>query len=65
MADAARGDLLAYLADIAIELSVLSAAKGFDALGAKFLDAAAEARRRRADPPPSDYDPNAAPADAT
>jgi hypothetical protein len=41
-------EVLAFAADMAVELSVLCAARGFDGLGARFLDAAAEARRLRA-----------------
>ena len=67
---ATSADVLAYAADMAVELSILCAAKGLDALGARFLEAAAEARRARgalsvAADPPAYPDPNAAAADAT
>jgi F0F1-type ATP synthase membrane subunit c/vacuolar-type H+-ATPase subunit K len=60
-------DVLAYAADLAVELSVLCAAQGFDELGARFLEAAAEARRARAGlaAAPTALQPNAAPPDAT
>lgn len=61
-----QADVLAYAADIAVELSITCARSGFDAVGAHFLAAAAEARRQRARLSGSHaWPPNAAPPDAT